>query len=250
MASYEKNDIISEEILLNSKNHMSFSKLVSLFFSLVILFQGTGVFAMGSANYKINADAIGVSGDLGSSSNYKLFDTAGEAVIGIGQSSNYIMKAGFAYMVNYALSLSVDSNTVDLGTVTPGGSAQGQSILTVTTDSWGGYDMLVSENHALLHTDAVTTIADYSCLISSPCTWSGNGFGFTVTSGIGVEVKWGTNPGYNYAAIPVSDTLFHSKTGYTSSGDVTTVGYKEAIPTTQRSGAYSNIVTYTAVSKL
>jgi hypothetical protein len=216
---------------------------------IVVVFP-TAVFAMGSTNYKINADVIGVGGGLGSSSSYKLFDTAGEPVIGIGQSTNYNMKAGFAYMINYSLSFLVDSNTVDLGTVTPGSSATGQSTLTVTTDSWGGYDMLISENHPPLHTNATTTIADYACPIATPCVWSGNGFGFTVKSGTGVDVKWGTVPNYKYAGIPSVDAIFHSKTGYTSGGDMTVVGYKVAPPSTQRSGVYSNILTYTATSKL
>lgn len=226
------------------------SKIVQIIFFGVMIVFPTIVFAMGSTNYKINADVIGVGGGLGTSSSYKLFDTAGEPVIGIGQSANYDIKAGFAYMVNYSLSFLVDSNTVNLGTVTPGSSATGQSTLTVTTDSWGGYDILISENHALLHTDAVTTLSDYVCTIASPCLWSGNGFGFTVKSGTGVDAKWGTNPNYKYAGIPGVDTLFHSKTGYTSGGDSTVVGYEVAPPSTQRSGTYSNILTYTATSKL
>lgn len=208
------------------------------------------VFAMGSANYKINADAIGAGGALGSSTNYKLNDTLGESVAGIGSSTNYKLQQGFQYMVNTGISLTVDSNTQNLGTVAPGSSATGQSTLTVTTDSWGGYDVLLSENHAMLHTDAVTTISDYSCAISAPCVWSGNGFGFTVLSGTGVEAKWGTSPNYNYAAAPLLDTVFHEKTGYTSGGDQTVVGYNIAPATSQKSGSYSNVLLFTALAKL
>ena len=149
------------------------------------------VFAMGSANYKIDADVIGASGALGSSTNYKLNDTMGEPVAGIGSSASYKLQQGFQYMVNTGISLTVDSNTQNLGSVNPGSSANGQSTITVITDSWGGYDVLLSENHAMLNTDAVTTIPDYSCAINNPCVWSGNGFGFTVLSGTGVEAKWG-----------------------------------------------------------
>jgi hypothetical protein len=208
------------------------------------------VFAMGSTNYKINADVIGASGALGSSSNYKLNDTIGEPVAGIGSSSSYQLQQGFQYMINTGISLTVDSNTKNLGSVNPGSSASGQSTLTVTTDSWGGYDTLLSENHAMLHTDAVTTIPDYSCAINSPCVWSGNGFGFTVISGTGVEAKWGTSPNYNYAAAPLADTVFHTKTGYTSGGDQTVVGYNVAPATSQKSGTYSNVILYTVLAKI
>ena len=153
-------------------------------------------------------------------------------------------------MINTGISLTVDSNTQNLGTVNPGSAVNAQSTLTVQTDSWGGYDLLLNENHAMLHSDAVTTIYDYTCNISSPCAWSGNGFGFTVLSGTSIEAKWGSNPNYNYAATPLSATVFHSKSGYTSGGDQTVVRYNIAPGASQKAGAYSNIITYTALAKL
>lgn len=215
-----------------------------------IVFFPSDVFAMSSANYKINADAIGTSGAMGSSATYKLFDTVGEPVIGIGSSDNFKAKLGFAYMTNFSLSLAIDSNTKNLGNVAPGSSVQGQSTLTVTTDSWGGYDILISENHSLLHTNAVTTIPDFSCDIASPCAWSGNGFGFTVYSGTDVEAKWGSDPNYNYAAVPLADTIFHTKEDYASGGDQTVVQYNVTPSSTQMAGTYSNLVTFTAIAKL
>jgi len=119
---------------------------VNIAFILLCLLFPASTFAMSSANYKIDADVIGVAGGLGTSTNYKLNDTLGEPVIGIGQSTNYQMQAGFWYMVNFIISLQVDSNTVNLGTLTPGTPVVGQSVLTVTTDSWGGYDLLASQN--------------------------------------------------------------------------------------------------------
>lgn len=221
-----------------------------LIIAVVFIFVPGIVFAMSSTNYKIDADVIGASGELGSSANYKLNDTMGEPVIGIGSSANYQLQQGFQYMINTGISLTVDSNTKDLGSVNPGSSAEGQSTLGVTTDSWGGYDILMSENHAMLHTDAVTTIPDFSCAISNPCAWSGNGFGFTVISGTDVEAKWGTSPNYNYAAAPLSDTVFHTKTGYTSGEDQTVVGYNVAPIAAQKEGTYSNIILYTVLAKL
>jgi hypothetical protein len=215
-----------------------------------LLIAPSAVFAMSSDNYSISADVIGASGSIGSSTSYQLNDTLGEPVVGIGTSSNFTAQQGFQYMVNTGISFTVDSNTQDFGTVVPGSSVSGQSTLTVTTDSWGGYDVMVSENHAMLHSDAITTISDYSCSIAVPCIWSGNGFGFTILSGSGVDAKWGTNPNYKYAAAPVSATAFHLKNGYSSGGDQTVVGYKVAPSVTQQSGAYSNIITYTALAKL
>ncbi len=224
--------------------------LIKYIFVLVFIFIPSFVFAMGSANYKIDADVIGASGALGSSTNYKLNDTMGEPVAGIGSSTNYKLQQGFQYMINTGISLTVDSNTKNLGSVNPGSSVAGQSTLTVTTDSWGGYDLLVDENHAMLHTDAVTEIPDYSCTIASPCAWSSNGFGFTVLSGTDVEAKWGTNPNYNYAAVPLAATVFHTKAGYASGGNETVVGYNVAPAISQKSGTYSNAIVFTVAAKL
>lgn len=203
-----------------------------------------------SENYKIDADVLGVGGDAGSSENFNLTDTIGEPIIGVGTSENYKSKAGFWYMINTAINLTVDSSTVNLGTITPGTPVTGESIVTVTTDSWGGYDLKVNEDNNMTHTDTATTIPDYSCDIASPCLWSGVGLGFTIKSGTGVDAKWGTNPNYKYAYFPEASTNFHEKTGFSSGGDVTTIGYKVDTAASQKAGLYTNTITYTALAKL
>lgn len=206
--------------------------------------------AMSSETYSINSDVIGSAGDLGTSESFRLTDTLGEPVIGIGQSETFSAQQGFWYMINYSLSMSINSNTVNLGSLTPGIARTGQSIITVTTDSWGGYDIYASENHSMLHSDSVTTLPDYSCFIIAPCVWSGVGLGFTIASGTGVDSKWGSNPNYKYASFPLTPAIIHTKTGYSSGGDNTTIEYKVDAPPTQKSGPYSNIITYTATAKL
>ena len=224
--------------------------LIKIFVLIIFAFAASEVFAMSSSNYQINADVIGASGALGNSTNYQLNDTLGEPVIGVGSSANYELQQGFQYMINTGISLIVDSDTKNLGSVNPGSSVQGQSTIGVTTDSWGGYNLLISENHSLLHTDTVTAINDYSCDISNPCVWSGYGFGFTVYSGTDVEVKWGSDPDFNYAAVPLVDTIFHSKSGYSSGDDETVVQYNVAPSSSQKSGSYSNVILFTALAKL
>ena len=208
------------------------------------------VFAASSANYRIESDVIGIGGNSSGSASYNLSDTMGQPVIGLGTSTNYKVQEGFWHTVNFSISLAVDSRNLSLGTITPGTPVTGQTAISVITDAWGGYDLLASQNHAMTHSDAVTTIADYACAIASPCAWSGQGLGFTVNSGTSVEAKWGTSPNYNYAYFPLSQTVFHSKSGYVSGVDQTIAGYKLDVPTTQKSGQYSNIITYTAMAKL
>jgi hypothetical protein len=206
--------------------------------------------AMNSETYKIDADVIGTGGATGNSGNYKITDTLGQSVIGLGAGTAYKDQAGFWYMVNYYLTLNIDSETVNLGTITPGTPVTGESTLGVLTDAWGGYDLYVSQNNPMTHTDTITTIPNYSCDIDNPCLWSGTGLGFTLTSGSQIEAKWGTTPDFKYAYFPLVDTIFHTKEDYQNTEDETAVEYKVDVPSTQKSGLYSNIITYTAVSKL
>jgi hypothetical protein len=206
--------------------------------------------AMSSETYKIDADVIGTGGATGNSGNYKITDTLGQSIIGLGTGTAYKDQAGFWYMVNYYLTLDIGSDPVDLGLLTPGTPITGNSTIGVLTDAWGGYDLYVKQNNQMTHTDLSTTIPNYSCAISNPCLWSGTGLGFSLTDGSQIETKWGTTPDFKYAYFPLVDTLFHTKEDYQSAEDETVVEYKVDVPGTQKSGAYSNIITYTAVSKL
>ncbi|MDD5397202.1 MAG: hypothetical protein PHW24_04055 [Candidatus Moranbacteria bacterium] len=221
-----------------------------LILSILLAMTANYALAMSSANYQINSDTINAGGNLSNSANYKTLDSIGETFIGSMASTNFTIGEGLAPMITYSLTMSLDSSTKDLGSVTAGVPITGTTTATVTTDSWGGYDMYISQNDDLKHADPLTTIAPFSCTIAAPCFWSGAGFGFTVNSGTSVEAKWGTSPSYKYAAIPSTTTLFHTKWGYSSGGDNTVIGYKLDVPTTQKSGVYTNIITYTAVAKL
>ena len=208
--------------------------------------------AMTDTTYNISVDNIGFAGgEESGDGTYQLTDTVGEPLVGLGTSENYKTQDGFWYMVNNTLALELDSNTKDLGTVTPGTPNTATTVVTVTTDAWGGYELLIRENQQMTHTgDGTTTIADYAGTIAVPTAWSGTGLGFTVTDGSGVAAKWGTAPNNNYAGVPLTNTVFHDKTGYTSGGDDTDVEYKIDVPSTQKSGTYTNTITYTAISKL
>lgn len=226
------------------------TKKVFVSFVIGVFFLPLLVFAATDGTYNITVDNVGFSGgeQIGDGA-YLLMDTIGEPIVGVGTGTSYSTQAGFWYMVNNTLSLVVDSNTEDLGTVVASTPNTGSTTATVTTDAWGGYDLLISQDHDMMHADS-DTISAYAGTIASPTAWSGTGLGFTVASGTGVDAKWGTSPNYNYAGIPGSDTIFHEKAGYTSGGDDTVVEYKIDVPPTQKSGTYTNTVTYTAISKL
>jgi hypothetical protein len=217
------------------------------------LLDGALIFAATTdGTYNITVDNIGFAGgEKSEDGTYDLFDTVSTPLVGTGNDGTYKTKDGFWYMVNNTISLELNSNTKDLGTVTPGTPNVAMTTATVVTDAPGGYDLLINKDHRLIHTnDGTTTINDYAGTISTPTAWSGVGLGFTVISGAVVESKWGVAPTNNYAGIPDSVTLFHAKSGYASGGDDTVIEYKIDVPSSQQSGEYTNTVTYTAISKL
>jgi len=222
-------------------------------FAGILFFPFSVIWAMGSASYKIDADSLNSGGALGSSASFMLGDTLGEFVAGEGASNSYKTQDGFWQMVNTYLTLTVDSNTKNLGSLLPGSPITGQTTVTVTTDAWNGYSLNVSEDHPMQHTDTVTEIDDYSGSINTPTLWEAPnnlGFGFTLISGTGLDAKWGSSPNFKYAAFPAVATTAHAKTGYKSAADETAFGYKVDAPSDQKSGAYACTVTYTAVASL
>jgi hypothetical protein len=224
-------------------------KLFALSIGAIFIFFPLVTLAMGSANYKIDVDVINSGGGDSSSANFSTSDSIGESFVGTGSSANYAVGEGFEASLVFGISLSLDSATKNLGAGAPGAQLTGTTVATVTTDAWGGYDLYISKDKELTHTDTVSTISSIACTIASPCLWPGSGFGFTVKTGTSVEPKWYTNPNYYYAAIPNSSTVFHTKEGYTSGGNDTTIEYKADIGW-QKTGLYANTVTYTAVAKL
>lgn len=204
--------------------------------------------------YNITVDNIGFAGgEESNDGSYSMTDTIGEPVVGIGSSVDYQTQSGFWYEVNNTISMTLDSDTQDLGLLTPGSPITGTTVATVTTDAMGGYDLLIHQNHDLTHTvDGTTTISGFSPgTIATPALWgTGKGLGFSVVSGSGVDAKWSESSNPKYANIPNTSTRIHDKVGYTSGGDPTTIEYKIDVDSTQKSGAYNNLVTYTAITHL
>jgi hypothetical protein len=133
--------------------------------------------------------------------------------------------------------------------ITAGISQTALTDIVVNTDA-GGYNLAVSQDHDLRHTDTTTTISPVGSAIASPALWSEGttkGLGFAVTAGSQVETKWGSGPGYKYAALPGTDTTFHSHTGpLGGAADTSTIQFRLDVPAAQKSGAYSNTATISA----
>jgi hypothetical protein len=171
---------------------------------------------------------------------------------------NYDIKYQVAAL---SVSIGLDDDTIEFGSLLPGSVVTGSNILTVTSNYPNGYslsahDSVSSANSCLLHSDNSTRIVDYSSTIASPSLWSGTGLGICLYSATGKDTdKWGsgtteTDSNNKYAGVPETATIIHNKTGSPTSGDQNNIGYKLVVPNTQKTGDYSGAITYTATGVL
>jgi len=146
------------------------------------------------------------------------------------------------------------NNAFTLPDVTPGTSQTYAADCVVRTNA-PSYTLSIQEPSPLTHTDLTTTFPAISGSIASPIAWvegTTKGFGFTVTAGHDVEGSWGTNPNYNYAAVPSSATVFHTRPGDSppdGAAETTTVQYRADASPSQKEGTYSTTIIYTATLK-
>ena len=155
-------------------------------------------------------------------------------------------------------------DSVGFGNLTPGtpiaAPATG-TIASVTTSASNGYILAVHDgeagsNSSMTHTDATTKITDFTLGdITTPAAWgAGTGVGITLfAADTNKEAKWGTGTTYDdannsYAAVPQTATVAHTVTGFHESADTSSWAFKIDVPNTQKTGAYSGTVTFTATA--
>jgi hypothetical protein len=121
---------------------------------------------MTSPNYQIQQDSINFGGGFSSSTSYTLESTAGEVATGDGQSTSYKLRAGYQQL---------DRNFISLSAVPPvtmappipgitGGTANGTTTVTVTTDSPAGYELSIAASDNPAMQKGGDSIADYAPL--------------------------------------------------------------------------------------
>lgn len=127
---------------------------------------------MESGNYRIQFDSINVGGGLSTSTSYALEDTTGELATGESESASYQLKAGYQQMNEVYLAITAASDVTlspSIGGVT-GGTANGSTAVTVTTDSRSGYELTIkaSTSPAMESNTSSATIADYTPAGAAP----------------------------------------------------------------------------------
>lgn len=119
---------------------------------------------MQSNSYRIQSDSINFAGGFSSSTNYSLESTAGEVGTGVGSSTNFSLKAGYQQMQEVYIAISGATN-VDMSPSIPGvtgGTANGSTTVTVTTDSPSGYALTIEASGSPAMNKGSDSIADYA----------------------------------------------------------------------------------------
>ncbi len=151
----------------------------------------------------------------------------------------------------YSVSSSGIANALTLPSLDPGQSRSVGADAVVRTDA-GGYSIAI-EQDGDLRTDQGDTIPAIESSISFPSPWNEGattGFGFSVLDGVQRDGKWGSEPDFEYAAIPSSSTSFHSRDGLSGGEkEVTSLEFRAGIDSTQAAGIYRNRLGFTATLK-
>lgn len=216
-----------------------------------------------STNYQLQSDSVNFGGGLSTSTNYQQESTFGELGTGQSSSTNYMLRAGYQQMQEVYLSLTLPSDV----TMSPslqgisGGTSNGSTTVTVTTDSPAGYSLTIAAANNPAMQSVSNSIAnynqgaeaDYSFLVTSGAA----SFGFSPSS---VDVVQEFKDNTSLCGVGSSDTLLACWAGMTTaaisisqgtgsnhpSGATTTIYFKVGIGS--GAGVISGL--YTATSTL
>ncbi len=215
---------------------MSFKKipqfiLAFLLFSLVLpvsVSQG----AMTGGTYNIYADTFSAIEDAAASTGgtYSLRSSGGE-IEGIVSGGTYTLKGGFQAMEQASLSLSFNTTTANLGTLSLLELASSTVSSTISTDSSTGYSLTFDEDGNLRNGGA--TIDD---VLDGSVTVGSEEYGLRTIGG------GGTSP-LNDIAI-VNGLEVASSLG-TVSGEETGIQFRATIGGSTLAGSYSHVITAT-----
>ncbi|MBP6924094.1 MAG: hypothetical protein KBC62_00910 [Candidatus Pacebacteria bacterium] len=180
-----------------------------------------------STNYQLQSDSINFGGGLSTSTNYRQESTFGEIATGEATSTNYNLYAGYQQMQEVFLSMTAPSDVIlspNLAGLT-GGTSNGSTTVTVTTDSPAGYSLtLESQNNPAMQ-NGVYTIDDYD-------EGADADFSFLVTAGVahlgfspsGVDVAQEFKDNGSLCGVSSQDTALACWAGLSTLGTVISEG--------------------------
>ena len=212
-----------------------------------------------SESYIIDWGHFNLTSGRKTSVNYRLTDTVGQNAPGLSEGDSLRIKAGFQYIydMSSAISFTIDKLNIDFGTLVPGIGVTDTNLLTVTTPSGRGYQVMAQQNHPLwinssnFIPNTTCDLDDCTATLSTPWTTSNKyGFGFNVT-GIGATAYF-TNSTYFR---PFADFSQNQESVVIASESSpvkdrqATITYRVLVSAFQAAGKYENYITYTLVPR-
>lgn len=137
--------------------------ILSVFFCSAVCVPIVSAYVASSTNYVIEADSVNSGGGLSASPSYSIEDTMGESGVGTSASASYAVKAGYQQMRDVYLSVTLPGN-VTLSPNMPsvgGGTADGTTGVTVTTDNLAGYAINIRASTSPALVSGGDSFADY-----------------------------------------------------------------------------------------
>lgn len=260
---------------ISARNHIPKGRVSTANFSILIFIicflffkKETLAQSFSSTNYRIEQGNFNVTSGKKTSASYQLTDTVGQNAPGNYQGNSSNIQSGFQYIYNTFnnFSFKIDKLGVNLGTLVPGVGSTDTNIITVSTPSGNGYQVLAHENHPLSLNSGVT-IPDTTC-DNNDCSetisklWTSNskyGFGFNVlgidsnsnVNNVGTS-DYFTNQNYyrqfaDFSASENNQIIMSENTPVNNHS--ARVTYKALVSSVQPSGNYQNSITFIAVPK-
>lgn len=223
-----------------------------------------------SPSYQIQWGNFNVAGGTKkSASGITLTDSVGQNAPGQFNSTGFIVKAGFQYVYDptYPFSFQIDNLNLNFGSLIPQVGTTLTNIITVSTPSAKGYEILAMQDHPLSSFSSGITIPDTrcdagTCSESNSGVWTSNtvyGFGFNaiginssgVATGVGTSSIF-TNATY-YRQFADNQTGENNQVIMAEPHPVNRhsarISYRLVIDRTQPAGVYQNSITFIAVPK-
>lgn len=239
---------------------MKFKSFIIL--ALLLFFSSTDLIHsqhFSSDSYIIDWGNFNMTSGHKSSPSFRLTDTVGQNAPGLSEKNGIRIKAGFQYIYDTftQLSFTIDKLNIDFGTLVPGIGVTDTNLLTVTTPSGRGYQIMASENHPLWINSSIS-IPNTSC-DSNDCTatfstpWTGStkyGFGYNVT-GLGATAYFPSSGHFRpFADFSLSqDSAIIASENLPVKNRQATVTYRVLVSPIQAAGNYENYITYTLVPR-
>jgi len=132
-----------------------------------------------STNYQLQSDSINFGGGLSTSTNYTQESTFGEVATGKATSTAYNLYAGYQQMQEVYLSMTAPTGVTLLPALAglTGGTSNGSTTVTVTTDSPAGYSLILESQTDPAMQNGIYSINDYDEGIDAD-------YSFAVTGGV------------------------------------------------------------------